>query len=265
MDFVARIGRSAIRTARTLRDTFAFAFQIFVKIVDRDTYNSAVRIVLVRQIYFTAVQILPMFLGIAAVFGAAVVGISAQYMKELGLSGFFGQMLMGFVVTEVSPFFTVLLIALRSSSAINTEIAVMKVSRELQTLEAFRIDPARYLFVPRIVNGMVSVTLLSSLFAVAVLLSGWLFSRIIFSMTFDEYATLLIASAKYGDIFAMLLKCVALGFFTVLIPIRFGLSATNELTSVPISVLNGMVWVFIAIVFIEVLSLIATSILGKLI
>jgi phospholipid/cholesterol/gamma-HCH transport system permease protein len=34
------------------------------------------------------------------------------------------------------------------------------------------------------------------------------------------------------------------------------LSATNELTSIPIAVLNGMVKVFIAIVMIEVLSLI---------
>ncbi len=264
MDFVARIGRSAIRAARTLSDTLAFAFLIFVKVVDRDTYNSAVRIVLIRQIYFTAVQILPMFLSIAVVFGAAVVGISAQYMKELGLSEFFGQMLMGFVVTEVSPFFTVLLIALRSCSAINTEIAVMKVNRELRTLEAFHIDPACYLFVPRIVNGMVSVTLLSSLFSTAVLISGLLFSNMIFDMSFDEYATLLIASAQFSDIFAMLLKCIALGFFIVLIPIRFGLSATNELTSIPIAVLNGMVRVFMAIIFIEVLSLIATSLLGKL-
>ena len=265
MDFVGRLGLSAIRAARTLSDTLSFAFQILVKMIDRETYNSAVRLVLFRQVYFTAVQILPMFLSIAVIFGAVVVGISAQYMKDLGLSEFFGQMLRGFVVTEISPFFTVLLIALRSCSAINTEIAVMKVSKELRALEAFHIDPARYLFVPRIVNGMVSVTLLSSLFAVAVLISGWLFSRIIFSMSLDEYATLLIASAKFGYIFAMFCKCVALGFFIVLIPIRFGLSATNELTSIPIAVLNGMVRVFIAIVLIEVLSLIVTSLLGKLI
>jgi len=265
MDIIERIGSAGIRMAKTLSGTLAFAFQVFVKMFDHKTYNSAVRTVLTNQIYFTAVQILPMFLGIAMVFGAVVVGLSAQYMKEFGLSGFFGHMLMGFVVTELSPFFTVLLIALRSSSAINTEIAVMKVNNELRTLEAFHIDPARYLYIPRIVNGMVSVTLLSSLFSITVLLSGLLFSRIIFGMSFDEYATLLIASAKFSDVFAMLFKCIVLGFFTVLIPIRFGLSATNELTSIPIAVLNGMVRVFIAIVFIEVLSLIITSLLAKLI
>jgi phospholipid/cholesterol/gamma-HCH transport system permease protein len=62
----------------------------------------------------------------------------------------------------------------------------------------------------------------------------------------------------------MLVKCAVLGFFIVMIPIRFGMRATDELTSIPIAVLNGMVNVFIAIVIIEVLSLIVTSLITKL-
>jgi phospholipid/cholesterol/gamma-HCH transport system permease protein len=42
--------------------------------------------------------------------------------------------------------------------------------------------------------------------------------------------------------------------FITLIPIRLGLHASQELTSIPIAVLNGMVMVFIAIMVIEVLS-----------
>jgi len=73
----------------------------------------------------------------------------------------------------------VLLIALRSSSAINTEIAVMKVNNELKTLDVFNIDVISYLFLPRIINGVVSVVLLSSLFSILALLSGLLFSNLI--------------------------------------------------------------------------------------
>ncbi len=256
MDFVGRLGLSAIRAARTLSDTLSFAFQILVKMIDRETYNSAVRLVLFRQVYFTAVQILPMFLSIAVIFGAVVVGISAQYMKDLGLSEFFGQMLMGFVVTEISPFFTVLLIALRSCSAINTEIAVMKVSNELHTLERFRIDTLQYLYLPRIINGIISVCLLSALFSIVSLASGLLYSKAMFGMGFDAYMNLLLNSMKISDIVILLLKCATFGFFIVLVPIMSGLNATRELTSVPIAVLQGMVRVVIAIVIIEVLSLI---------
>lgn len=178
----------------------------------------------------------------------------------MGLADYLGRILMGLVVTELSPFITVLLIALRSSSAINTEIAVMKVNNELKTLEAFNIDVINYLFLPRIINGVVSVVLLSSLFSILALTSGMLFSKLIFGMSVDVYTNVLLKSADFYDIVISLVKCSTFGFFITLIPIRFGLQASSELTSIPVAVLNGMVKVFIAIVLIEVLSLILGSI-----
>ena len=108
----------------------------------------------------------------------------------------------------------------------------------------------------RIITGMVSVVLLSSLFSILVLTSGMLFSMFIFGMGLDAYANILLNSARFSDIVIMLLKCMTFGFFITLIPIRFGLRASYELTSIPVAVLNGMVKVFIAIVIIEVLSLV---------
>jgi len=48
---------------------------------------------------------------------------------------------------------------------------------------------------------------------------------------------------------------MAFGFVVMLIPIYSGLKATSAYTAIPISVLNGMVKLFIALFFIEVLSL----------
>ena len=52
----------------------------------------------------------------------------------------------------------------------------------------------------------------------------------------------------------VLLKSATFGFFITLIPISQGLNASQDFTSIPIAVLNGMVKVFLAIVVIEVLS-----------
>ncbi len=163
---------------------------------------------------------------------------------------------MGLLVIELAPLITALLIALRSGSAINAEIAVMKVNQELKTLEVFNIDVIDYLFVPRIINGVLSVSLLTSLFSVVVLISGLLFSNFIFGMSFDAYANVLLNSTNLADIILSIVKAAAFGFFITMIPIRSGLNATHELTSIPVSVLHGMVKVFIAILMIEVLSLI---------
>ena len=210
--------------------------------------------VFINQIYFTAVQILPLFLFVAVIFGSLVNGMAFQVIKNLGLTEYLGHLLMGFIVTEISPFITVLLIALRSSSAINAEIAVMKVNRELDTLESFNIDLIRYLFIPRILSGMISMVLLSGLFSLVVLSIGLLVSSLIFGTSVDAYIGALLRSADLADIIVVLIKCATFGFFITLIPIRLGLNASQELTSIPIAVLNGMVKVFLAIVVIEVLS-----------
>jgi phospholipid/cholesterol/gamma-HCH transport system permease protein len=254
------VGRTCLNMAKSFYDTLFFAITVILKIFDRRNYNSAVKMVLVNQIYFTSMQILPLFIGISIIFGSMVISIVFQVIKSMGLADYLGRILMGLVVTELSPFITVLLIALRSSSAINTEIAVMKVNNELKTLEAFNIDVINYLFLPRIINGVVSVVLLSSLFSILALTSGMLFSKLIFGMSVDVYTNVLLKSADFYDIVISLIKCSTFGFFITLIPIRFGLQASSELTSIPVAVLNGMVKVFIAIVLIEVLSLILSSI-----
>lgn len=254
------VGKTSLNMAKAFYDTLFFAVTIIIKIFSRRSYNSAMKMVLVNQIYFTSMQILPLFIGISFIFGSMMIGVVFQVIKDLGLEDYLGRILMGFVVTELSPFITVFLIALRSSSAINTEIAVMKVNNELKTLEAFNIDVSNYLFLPRIINGVFSVVLLSSLFSILALASGLLFSKLIFGMSLDVYTNVLLKSANFYDILISLIKCSTFGFFITLIPIRFGLRVSNELTSIPVAVLNGMVKVFIAIVLIEVLSLILRSI-----
>jgi len=262
--FVEKIGSSAMAMSSSLQDTLAFSGQVFRQIFSFKTYNSAVRMVLINQIYFTSVQILPLFFLVSICFGVIFIGFGGEYLRDLGLFGYFGHLLMGFVVTKFAPFITVLLIALRSGSAINTEIAVMKVNKELDTLKAFNINVIRYLFIPRILSGIISIVLLSSLFSLVVLFSGLFFSSLFFDLSMRDYTTILVESAAFTDILVMLLKCATLGFFIILVSIRFGLSATNELTSIPVAVLRGMVNVFIAIIVIEVLSLILISLITRL-
>ncbi len=248
------LGRQVLDAVLAMRGAVWFTAQVVIRLFDPRSYNSASRMVFINQFYFTAVQILPLFLLVAVIFGSLVNGMTFQVIKDLGLTDYLGRLLMGFVVTEVAPFVTVLLIALRSSSAINTEIAVMKVSRELNTLEMFQIDLIDYLFVPRILNGMLSMVFLSSLFSLVILAIGLFVSSAVFGTSVDMYIDTLLQSASMPDIIIVLLKCATFGFFITLIPIRLGLKASRELTSIPIAVLNGMVNVFLAIVAIEVLS-----------
>jgi phospholipid/cholesterol/gamma-HCH transport system permease protein len=252
---VENIGLVGIEMGQTLYDTLRFAGKVFIRMFDKKTYNSATRAVLVNQIYFTAVQTLPLFLAGSAIFGSLLIGVVFKIILDLGLANHLGNILVGLLVMELAPLITALLIALRSGSAMNAEIAVMKVNQEIRTLEVFDIDVIDYLFIPRIVNGIVSVAMLSSLFSIVVVVSGLLFANVFFGMSAAVYADILLESANSGDLILSIIKAATFGFFIAMIPIRSGFAATDELTSVPITVLKGMVKVFIAILVIEVLSL----------
>jgi phospholipid/cholesterol/gamma-HCH transport system permease protein len=256
---VENMGKASLDSLKAPQQTLTLAFKIISRFFDKKAYNSTSFSVLINQIYFTSVQILPLFLLVSVIIGFLLVGLFFHILKELGLAEYLGRIIMGFIVTELSPLITVLLIALRSSSAINAEIAVMKVNKEIHTLEIFNIDVISYLFFPRVVGGIISVVLLSGLCSIVVLVSGFVSSKLIFGMSLDAYANLLLNSAEFSDIVILLIKCSAFGLFITLIPIRSGLNASDELTSIPVAVLNGMVKVFIAIIIIEVLTLIARS------
>jgi phospholipid/cholesterol/gamma-HCH transport system permease protein len=257
---VTYAGKAAIGTSKAWLDYFSLALSITGKIFQRKAYNSTAVMVLKNQIYFTAIQVLPLLLTVAVIIGFLLIGIFVQILQELGLAEYLGRIIMGFVVTELAPFLTVLLLALRSSSAMNAEIATMKVNKELRTLEMFHIDIIGYLFLPRVISGVISVVLLSGIFSIVVLAAGFVCSNLIFDMSLDAYANLLLNSAEISDILILLIKCSTFGFFITLIPIRSGLNASDDLTSIPVAVLNGMVKVFIAIIVIEVLTLAARSI-----
>jgi phospholipid/cholesterol/gamma-HCH transport system permease protein len=223
------------------------------------SYNPAMMMVLTKQIYFTALGIIPLFIMMAAIFGSIIIGIVISLATQYNLQEQIGSIIITFVIDEFSPFFTALLISLRSGTAVNTEIAVMNVNKELNTLRQYKIDLIDYLFIPRIISGIISVTSLSILFAIIMLSSGYIFAMFYMNMDLHSYKYLLINAIEVKDIVVLLLKGIAFGFVTMLIPIYSGVNAFNSYTAIPISVLNGMVKLFVAIFVIEVISLLIQS------
>ncbi len=260
VSFIEGIGVRTLKVLRSVISTLYFTWRVIVHIADRKTYNSATKMVIVTQIYSSAVQTLPLFIPVSVILGLFLMQIVFAAIKNLDMTGNLGNILMGFIVTELCPFVTVMMLALRSGAEINTEVAVMKVNRELDALSVFNIDLFDYVFVPRILTGVISVILLNGVFSLVLLFSGAFFSRIIFGLGTDAYISLLVTSAQFSDLVILILKCATFGFFITMLPIRYGLTASTELTSIPVAVLNGMINVFIAIVIIEVISLILSSI-----
>jgi len=244
----------------SLYDVVHFTGLCILHMFHPKSYNPAMRMVLTKQIYFTTVQIIPLFFLMATIFGSIIIGIIISLATDYNLQDRIGSIIITFVLDEFAPFFTAILIALRSGAAVNTEIAVMHVNKELNTLQMYEIDLIDYLAIPRIISGIVSVTSLSIIFTIIMLTSGYLVLLFTINMDLHTYEYILINALEVKDLIILLSKGVAFGLVIMLIPIYSGLKTDDAYTAIPISVLNGMVKLFIAIFFIEVVSLILQSI-----
>lgn len=263
-DLVENFGGRAIERVENIKNFCRFTLRCLGEFLQGSFMNRAAFDVMVVQIYFTAYQLLAFFAVLSVICGSIFIGIIFQTVKSLGLVQYLGDIVMGLVVLEFSPLITAVLLALRSSSAINSEIAVMKVNREIDALEAFKIDPVIYLFLPRIIGFVVSVLVLSSLFSIIVICSGLVFSNSIFGMSTGMFTDLLAKSVSLVDIAILFIKCLLFGFFISVIPLYNGWKTKYQYTAVPVSVLHGMMGVFMSIVVIEVLSLVVRFILNSL-
>lgn len=250
---ISYIGRNTVKTVHNFKNLTIFTAESVMLLFNLKNFDKATRKVLINQIYFTSVQILPFFLIVAILFGSSVVGVLVGGLKNLDLITTLGDIAFDFIVTELAPLTTVALIVLRSSSAINTEIAVMCVNRELETLRAFNINPKRYLVMTRMINMVISLAALTTVYIFVSASLGSIYSALFFGMSMDIYFHKIIHFITLKTGMIIYFKTTLFGIAISTIPIYSGINTKKTLTAIPISVLTGMVGIFKAIIFIEVI------------
>jgi phospholipid/cholesterol/gamma-HCH transport system permease protein len=233
----------------------ALLAQALLVLAEPPTWNRATFDVVIKQVYFTAVQILHVFLAYALVISWLLISIIVTTARDFGLAEFASEMTIRVLVLELLPFLTALFIALRSGSAINTEVALMQVNSELDALAHCKVPPMQFEFLPRLIGGVISVVTLSGLAGLLALLMGYLAIYGVGTAGFEPYTRTVANIFDFRIVAGLLVKCALFGLAVTLIPVHAGIDTPKKLFMVPVSVLRGMMRVFFAIVAIEVVSL----------
>jgi phospholipid/cholesterol/gamma-HCH transport system permease protein len=236
---------------------FRFGMTALIGMLSPATYNKATRLVVQKQIYFTAWEILPGFAVFAGLFSFLIIEIVGTTARKYGLYEYALELNVRILVLEILPLMTALFVALRTGAAINTEVALMKIQNELEALQRIGIDPMRLELLPRVVGGTISVLALT---AVNILVALWLTHLLMvvfhpWTLTTGDFTRMI---GKVLDIQALLVlwgKTLAFGFAGTVIPISEGLSTPRKLFYAPISVLRGMVRLFFSLMVIEAAAL----------
>ena len=250
-------GGEIILRPRSWRRLLRFGGYATAAALSPSSYGSAARALATRQIYLTAWKVLPAYLAFSALLSLVVIEIVHSTARAYGLSQYALELVLRVLIIELIPLLTALFVALRSGAAIGAEIALMRVSGELEDQEDSGASPLHGELVPRIAAAALSVFSLTTLsIALAVYLTYALFYGTSVS-GFHVFTRVVGHVIDLPILIGTLLKCGLFGLAVALIPLATGLEAEpGEVHTVPAAVLAGLMKLFLVIGLIEILSLV---------
>lgn len=232
-----------------------FAFVAAAAALSPSTYTPRLRATAIKQLYFTVWQVFMPFLLFSALFSLVITDITIQTARGYGLGIYALELVFRVLVLEVLPLLTALFVALRSGSVIGTEVALMRVSGELEAMRESGIEALEREFLPRVLAAAISVFSLTVMSGTIALAAAYYSMYGMSPWGFGEYTRTVAQVFSPPQLTAFVLKTIVFGLAVAVIPIAAGLGATREMKSAPVAVLGGMVRLFFALGLIEVLSL----------
>ena len=246
--------RAALSWFRAWGRAGHFALAAFAAAFSRSTYTPLTRALALQQIYFTAWQPLAGFMLFSALLSLVVIQVTISAARGYGLAGYALELVFRVLLLELLPFVTALLVALRSGSAMSTEVALMHADGQLDAMREASVDPLEREFVPRVVAAALSVLSLTVLSCAIALALAYVVTYGFSPWGFDEFTRTIALVYSLPGIAGFALKAIAFGVAVAVIPIAAGLDATRDLKSAPVAVMGGMVRLVLALALIQVLS-----------
>lgn len=184
-----------------------------------------------------------------------LIGLISGYQGALQLSKFgadiFIANLVGISITrELAPLMTAILVAGRSGSAFAAEIGTMKVSEEVDALNAMGFDYMNFLVLPRVLSVMLAMPFLVIITDLAGIIGGLIAALSTLEITVAGYVNQLNRAITFFDVFSGIGKSIVFGFLISAIgcfrglQVRGGAESVGKFTTA--SVVSG---IFLIIIF----------------
>ena len=145
------------------------------------------------------------------------------------------------IFIELGPVLTALVAAGRIGASIAAEIGTMKVTEQIDAMEALAIDPLRYLALPRILSGFIMIPLLTIIADFVGIMGGYAVAYInlnlppeIFFGSVKEFFTIM-------NVMSGLIKAFFFGGTTAIIGCYVGFNADGGAEGVGLATIRAFV------------------------
>lgn len=196
-------------------------YRTMISFADARTWAGLV----VEQMMKIGVQSLPVVLYISMFMGM-VTSLQAihQFTQTVPLY-IAGTVVQKAVLQELAAAMTALVLAGRVGASIAAEIGTMKVTEQIDALEAMAFNPVSYLVVPRLIAGMVMLPVLAAFAAFIAMVSGWLTAVSLADITTVEFFKGAKQYVNWRDFALPLSKSILFGASIIMVACYQGFNA----------------------------------------
>ncbi len=165
---------------------------------------------------------------VTSAFTGMVTAVQATYQT----SGYIPTELIGVMVgksmmIELAPVLTALVLAGRVGASIAAEIGTMRVSEQLDALETLAVDPVDFLYLPRVISGIIVLPMLTIYANFVGIFSGYLVARYRHGVGYFEFFNNMRRMFDSSDLWGGMVKSLVFGFIITTIACFIGSRTEN--------------------------------------
>ncbi len=177
-----------------------------------------------RQIYEIGWRSLPLIATAGFAVGIVLSMHTRASLERFGAEALIPAGLALALVRETGPLVTGLLVAGRVGAGVGAELGAMKVTEQIDALEAVAVDSFKFLVVTRMLACMVAMPILTAVMNFTGIVGGWVAEAPISGMDFPVYFRTAFSSIQFTDYIPSALKTVVFGFIIAITAAYLGVN-----------------------------------------
>src|SRR5580698_1041360 len=170
---------------------------------------------------------------LVSAFTGMVLGLQGyNSLRRFGSEGALGTLVALTLVRELGPVLAALMIAARAGSAMAAELGSMQTTEQIDALTVMAINPVQYLVSPRMLAGIISFPLLTSIFDVVGIYGGYMVGVGLMGAPSGAYFNGIAANMTGHDVMTGLYKALVFGVIVMWVCCYKGYHAERMATGV---------------------------------
>ncbi|MDH4121240.1 MAG: ABC transporter permease [Deltaproteobacteria bacterium] len=142
---------------------------------------------------------------------------SYRTLKDFGSETVVGGLVAVSMVRELGPVLSSLMVTARAGSAVAAEIGSMRVTEQIDALEAMAVDPVQYLVTPRLVAGLLMMPFLAVFSDLIGVLGSYLVGVSLLGVDGGVFLSKVYDFVTFGDIMQGTVKSMVFGLILTLV------------------------------------------------